>query len=814
LALGLGANIAIFTLVHALMLRSLPVEDPQALYRLGDDDNCCVNSGLQQNYSLFSYPLYLHLRDKAPEFAELAAFQATTLPLGVRRSGAPYGESFPGQFVSGNYFTMFGVRPAAGRVLVADDDRPDAAPVFVMSHRTWTARYGGDPSLIGGAFLVNGTPMTLAGIAAPEFFGDTVRANPPAIWIPIGREPMVRGAASVLARPETDWLYAIGRLRRGSEPAQVDARLTAALRQWLEAQGFVPEASRGEIARQRIPVVPAGGGVALMRIAYAQSLSVLLATSALVLLIAAANLANLLLARADRGDVAIRAALGASASRLIRQSLTEGVLLAVCGGGVGLIVAAFGSRALVAIAFQGAEYLPIEVGPTPAVLLFALVLSVATGAVFSAAPAWAMARTPPLEGLSGAGRTVGFRSFVPRRSLVIVQVAISVVLLTGAGLLARSLGNLERQPMGFTAESRLVARIDPPGLAGEPDRLAAFYTRLRETLLRVPGVELVTFALYSPMEGNNWSSRISIEGRPADPSRPDGSSWNRVWPGYFGVVGTRVLRGRAIDERDTPSAQRVAVVNAAFVRRFFESADPLGRRLGIGDELHAGDFEIVGVVEDVKYAGPMQPVRPMIFLPALQLVSYASAGQSSVQARSNLLRAVILKTSAGAGALDHEIRRAVASSHPDATVVRIVPLPEQVSTNFRTNRLLARLTSVYGALALVLATIGLYGVTAYGVASRTREIGVRMALGASRARILRTMLAGPVRQTIIGLAVGAPLALIGVRAIASQLYGVEPRNPLVLAGAMMALAASAIVAAALPAWRAASLDPTRALRAE
>lgn len=814
LALGLGANIAIFTLVHALMLRSLPVAHSEELYRLGDDDNCCVNNGLQGDYSLFSYPLYLHLRDQASEFSELAAFQATTLPVGMRQGGAVYAKSFPGQFVSGNYFTMFGVQAAAGRLLVPDDDRPGAPPAFVMSHRIWTQHYGQDRAIVGGAFLLNGTPMTLVGVAAPEFFGDTVRPNPADLWIPISQEPALRGAGSVLARAESDWLYAIGRLRPAVQPAQVEAHLTTAIQQWLSAQAFVPETSRDEIGRQRIPVVPAGGGVELMRITYARSLSVLFITSGLVLLIAAANLANLLLARADRGDAAIRSALGASASRLVRQALTEGVLLAVAGGLVGLIVAALGARALVAMAFQGSDFVPVGVGPTPAILLFALALSVVTGAIFSAAPAWAMARTPPLEGLSGAARATSLRSFVPRRSLVIVQVAVSVVLLTGAGLLARSLSNLERQPLGFEPDRRLVVRIDPLALAGEPDRLAAFYDGLRERLLRLPGVEGVTFALYSPMEGNNWSGRISIEGRASDPAQPDGSSWNRVWPGYFATVGTRVLRGRAIDERDTPSGRRVAVVNAAFVRRFFEAGEPIGRRLGLGDAAHTGDFEIVGVVEDVKYTAAGQPVRPMIFLPALQVVPYASAGERSVQARSNLLRAVILQAALRAGSLEEAIRRAVADANPDVTVVRIVPLADQLSTNFRMNRLMARLTSSYGLLALLLASIGLYGVTAYAVTSRTREIGVRMALGAGRARIVRTMLRGPVGQTLAGLVLGGPLALVAVRAISAQLYGIDTHDPIVLGAAMLALAASAVVAAAVPAWRAASLDPTRALRAE
>jgi macrolide transport system ATP-binding/permease protein len=814
LALGLGANIAIFTLVHALMLRSLPVAHPEELYRLGDDDNCCVNSGLQREYSLFSYPLYLHLRDQASEFSELAAFQATTVPFGVRRSGEPYATSHPAQFVSANYFMMFGVRPAAGRLLMADDDRPGSPAAFVMSHRTWTRQYGRDRSVVGGAFLVNGTPMTLVGIAPPEFFGDTIRPNPAAIWIPVGQEPAVRGAGSVLARAESDWLYAIGRLRPGVGAAQVEAHVTAALRQWLLAQSFVTDANRDDVARAQVPVVPARGGVALMRITFARSLTILFATSGLVLLIASANLANLLLARADRGDAAIRAALGASIPRLIRQSLTEGVLLAVCGGFAGLIVAALGARALVAMAFQGAEFVPVAVTPAPAILLFALGLSVVTGAVFSAAPAWAMARTPPLEGLSGAGRTTNRRSFVPRRSLVVVQVTVSVVLLTGAGLLGRSLGNLERQPMGFTAENRVVVRLDPPPLAGQPDRLETFYARLQERLLRVPGVERVTCALYSPMEGNNWSGRISIEGRPVDPARPTGSSWNRVWPGYFETVGTRVLRGRAIGERDTPAGRRVAVVNAAFVRRFFEAADPIGRRLGIGDQSHAGDFDIVGVVEDVKYTAASQPVRPMIFLPALQLVEYASEAERSVQARSNLLRAVVLQTTLGAGSLEDQIRTAVAETDPNATVVRVVPMPDQVSANFRMNRLMARLTSAYGVLALLLASIGLYGVTAYAVTSRTREIGVRMALGANRADVVRAMLRGPLVQTAVGLILGAPLALVAVQAIATQLYGVEARDPFFLGGAMIALAVSAVVAAAVPAWRAASVDPTRALRAE
>jgi predicted permease len=814
LALGLGANTAVFTLVHTLMLRSLPVAHPEALYRLGDNGNCCVNSGLQTSYSLFSYRLYEHLRDSLPEFSELAAFQARTENLGVRRSGAALPQSMPGQFVTANYFTMFGVRPAAGRLLQPADDEPGAAPVAVMSARAWAQRYGRDPSVVGATFVVNGRPMTIVGVAAEGFFGDTVRPNPAAIWIPVGQEPAIQGAGSLVDRPGTDWLYAIGRLKPGARPEEVSARATTALRSWLSAQAFVDESDRADIAKQHIPVVPAGGGVALMRIEFSQSLAILFVTSALVLLVACANLANLLLARADRGQAAIRVALGAPVIRLMRQSLTEGVVLALAGGLGGLLVATAGTRALLALAFPGATSLPVDATPSGPVLLFALALAVVTGAVFTAGPAWAMARTRPLAALHGVGRDGQQRSFVPARTLVVVQVALSLVLLAGAGLLATSLGNLQRQPLGFEPAHRLVVHVDPPGLAGEPEAIASLFGRIRERLLRVPGIDAASYALYSPMEGNNWSSGIQISGKTADPEHPFSSSWNRVGPGYFETLGTRVVRGRAIDERDTAAAQHVAVVNEAFVRRFFESDDPIGHRLGIGDPRHSNDFEIVGVTEDVKYSGASRPVRPMIFLPAFQTVAYETAGMRTAQARSLLPGALVVRTVPGARDMDEAIRRALAAVDPDLTVIRLTTLARQVSDNFSMDRLMARLLSFYGLLALALASLGLYGVTAHAVARRAREIGVRMALGADGARIVRTMVSGPLAQTALGLVIGVPLALAAGRALRAQLYGVSSYDPIVLGASVAVLVASAALAAALPARRAAAVDPARVLRGE
>jgi predicted permease len=816
LALGLGANVAIFSLLHAVLLRSLPVERPAELYRLGDTDDCCVNSGFPGSYSLFSSRLAEHLRAAtAEDFVELAGFQALPQPVALRRGGGPP-ESLRGQYVSANYFLMFGVRPAAGRLLQSEDDRPEAPPAVVLSHRAWARRFGRDPSLVGAGVLVNGRPMTVVGVAAEGFFGDAVRPNPAEIWIPLGQEPALRGATSLAERADQDWLYAIGRLRAGGSAEQVSARATSALTRWLEAQEFFSEAARAEIPRQRVVVVPAGGGVPLLRAQFGRALAILLATSGLVLLIAAANLANLLLARSDRGQVAIRVALGASRGRLLGQWMAEGVLLALAGGLAAVWIAAAVRRAVVALAFPGAlvEHVPIDSAPAPAVWLFALALAVVTGALLSVGPAWAMSRTPPLEELPGVGRSAHLRSFVPRRSLVVVQVALSFVALSGAGLLAGSLGRLEGQKLGFEPAGRTVVHIDPPALAGRRERLARLFGQMRERLRSIPGVREASYALYTPMEGNNWSSLISIAGRPVDPASPDGSSWNRVGPRYFETVGTGLRRGRFFSEAEIAGEARVAVVNDAFARRFFPGEDPLGRRLGIGDATHSGDLEIVGVVEDVRYTAPRQEVRPMIFLPAFQAVEYSGPTDANVQARSMLLHTLVVDGAVGPGLLEPEIRRALAEVDRDINVVRVVSHAEQVAANFRIERLLARLSSLYGLLALGLASIGLYGVTAFGVRQRTREIGVRMAIGADRPRILRAVVAGPVGHAAIGLAIGVPLAVAAGRSIAAQLYGIGSEDPLVFGVAALVLLATAAGAALLPALSAAAIDPTRALRSE
>ncbi|HUE86901.1 MAG TPA: ABC transporter permease [Vicinamibacterales bacterium] len=815
LAIGLGANTAVFTLVHALILRTLPVDRPGELYRLGDGTDCCVNSGLPVTFSLFSFRLFEHLHANAPGFAELAAFQANATPFGMRRAGQAVSSTLPGAFVTANYFTMFGVRPAAGRVLSADDDRPGAPPVAVISHQAWTRYFGQDPSVVGGDVVINGQPFTIVGVAAEPFFGDTVRPDPAALWIPMGQEPRLRGAASLLARADQHWLYAIGRIRPDSDPAQIGARATAALQQWLVEQPFLDERQRAEVGKHSITVAPAGGGVALARAQYARSLNILFAASAMVLLIAVANLANLLLARADRGQAAIRVALGASGGRLIQQSLVEGVLLALVGGAVGMGVAALSTRTLVSWVFPIVTFVPVASAPPATVWVFALGLAVLAGVLFTAGPAWMMSRTPPLDALSSVGRSVSTRSFVPRGSLVVVQVALSLALLTSATLLGKSLRNLEEQPLGFVPADRIVVHIDPPAIAGDIARIAALFSRIENGLSRVPGVERVAYSMYSPMDGNNWSSGISIGGRASDPEQPDFSSWNRVSATFFDTVGTRIVRGRGFDSRDAPGGQRVAVVNQAFARRYFEDANPIGQTVGIGDASHAGDYEIVGVADDVKFAGARQrEVRPMLFLPSLQTVEYLDATASNVQARSTLPRTIIVQTAPAAQNVEAGVRRVLTEVDPNLNVLRVLPMTLQVNGNFRIERLLARLIAIYGVLALGLALLGLYGVTAYGVSQRRREIGVRMALGANRWGVVRTCIRGPLLQTSAGLAIGVVMSVFVGQAISAQLYDVDRFDPGAFGTAIVALMASAVVAAALPARRAAATNPSTVLRGE
>ncbi|HWK09271.1 MAG TPA: ABC transporter permease, partial [Vicinamibacterales bacterium] len=508
LAIGIGGNTAIFTLIDRMLVEHLPVPRPSELYRLGDGGDCCVNSGLPGSYSIFSYELYRHLRDSTPEFVSLAAFQAhaRTMTIGRPESNTP-DETIKASFVSGNYFRTFEITPAAGRLLAPDDDRPGAPATAVMSYRAWSERFNRDPGVVGSTMSINGVPATIVGVTPQAFYGETIRPDPADLWVPLSSEPFLQPAAKLLTSKESNWLYVIGRLKPGTAIATLDARLTASLQHWLAANLTLSADEQRQLARQHITVVSAAGGVRAFTAAMAPGLSLLQAIAAAVLLIACANLANLLLARgmARRTETAVRLALGAPRVRLVRQALTESVLLASAGGALGLWIAYGGAKAIVATAMRGTT-LPVDPTPSVTVLAFACAASVGTGILFGIAPAVLGSRTDPIEAIRGAGRTTSDRGGRLRRGLVAGQIAISLVLVSCAGLLARTLIKLEAQDFGFARESRVMVYLAPSLQSIPQNQLAALYAGMEDRLLRVPGITNAAFSLYGPMSGDNWSS--------------------------------------------------------------------------------------------------------------------------------------------------------------------------------------------------------------------------------------------------------------------------------------------------------------------
>ena len=807
LALGIGANTAIFTLIDAVMLKSLPVANPEQLYRLGDNNDCCFRVGIPTggSFVLYSYPLYQQLRDHSPEFSELAALQPALGPrsLAVRRSGATEpAEPMNYEYVSGNYFAMFGVNAFAGRVLTPADDTPSAPPVAVMSYAAWQRHFGSDPSVIGATFDLDQVPFTIVGVAPPFFFGDTLRSDPAELWIPALKNSWVDR--------QTEWLYIMGRLKTGVDPAFVQSRLTVELQQWLHAnQDVIPADERSGIARQHIGLTPAGGGVDRLREAYSAGLRLLLTLSGLVLLIACANIANLLLARgaANRSEIGVRLALGAPRKRLIRQTLVESILLALAAGAAGVYVAYVATHAILLLAFRGAHDIPVDARPSLAVLGFALVLSLATGIAFGVGPAWMTSGVDPADALRSATRLRQDKLVFARRSLVVLQVALSIVLLMGAGLLTESLRKLQNQQFGFVTRGRLMVHVRLPKADYTPQNLETLYRDLRMRLTQVPGVVSASLSDYSPMQQDNKLEMVFIEGHP--PEERNVASWDRVSSRYFETLGTRVLRGRGIEE-DTPISRYVAVISEAAARKFFPNEDPIGKHFGLDLPSHSGEYEIVGVVEDAKYTNPREPASPAVFLPLLQENLKESKG--GVLSGSEYISDIQLLVAGKPENLEPAVRKVLSDIDPNLTVFKMVSLGEQVARNFNQERLIARLTELFGGLALVLACVGLYGVTAYSVARRTNEIGIRMALGADRGSVLALVLRAAVAQVGFGLAIGVPVALAGSRVLTSQLWGVKSYDPMILALAAVVLAVCAIFAASVPARRAARVDPMVALR--
>jgi predicted permease len=825
LALGIGGTTAIFTLMHAVMLRSLPVGDPSRLYRIGDGDACCVQGGPQDRWGMFSYPLFERLRAEVPEFESLTAFQAGGFRLSIRRQGV---DNTPRPlrtgYVAGNYFQTLGVNAFAGRLFTPEDDTPASAPVVTLAYHAWQGVYGGDPAILGATLIVEGRPFTVAGITPPGFFGETLKADPPDLWLPLHQEPLIAGAETSLLRQHISaWLRVIGRLRPGATTDGMDARLTELIRQWIRHEANYPANWMPEIERtlseQVITVVPAGAGVGIMKEQYGRSLRILLAVCGLVLLIACANVANLLLARgmARRGQTAVRLAMGASRRQIVTEALVESVVLAVGGAAVGLLVAMGAARLLLSLAFAGATLMPIETSPSGAVLAFTSGLALITGLLFGAAPAWFATRTDPIEALRGSGRTAGDRASFARTALLVAQAALSVVLVAGSMMLARSLGNLQGQDFGYTRQGRVLVSVGRPASSFTEARLTALYRDVEARLARLPGVEGVGLALYNPLT-NNWGESVLVAGKPAPPpGAQTGSSWNRVSTSYLQQLGVKLVRGRLFADGDNETSQNVAIVNEAFVRRFFKpEEDAIDQHFGLNLPENVNSFRIVGIVADSRFQSfrMERPVQPMFFVPLAQTVNYASEMMRRVETASHYVGGLLLVTNTATGVLEPQIARALAEADPNLAVITIRTLEQQIERTFDQPRAVASLAGLFGVVALILAAIGLYGVTAYSVARRTTEIGVRMALGADRGRVIGLVLWSAFRRVAAGLALGLPLAVGAGYLLAAQLYGVPFWDPVALSAAASALSIAAFLASVVPAARAASLAPMKALRTE
>ncbi|WP_158748893.1 ABC transporter permease [Acidobacterium sp. S8] len=825
LALGIGATTAIFSLIHTVMLRSLPVVDPSSLYRIGAGNDCCVEGSPQENWGMFSYPFYLRMKENTPEFSELAAFQAGGSTISARKGESDrMAKPLRGEFISGNYFSTFGVSAFVGRTIIASDDLPSSSPAAMLSYRAWQEQYGADPKIVGASFILDGHPFTIVGITPPGFYGETLRSDPPEVYLPIQQEPLYRGSNSLLHKFPA-WLRVIGRVKPGAAIGGTPSRLTNLLRQWIvNESGMPPEWMAGikaMLPKQNIKIVPAGTGVATMKENYGENLRILLTVCVLVLLIACANIANLLLARgaARRAQTSVRLALGASRQRLIRQSLTESLVLSVFGGLAGLAIAYLGVKVIVALIFRGAKYVPIDAAPSWPILGFAFGLSLLTGILFGTAPAWFASHADPAEALRGANRSTHDRSSLSQKILVIVQATLSVVLLAGAGLLTRSLQKMQHQELGYDTNHRALISLTGPFSSYPVPKLDAMYRELQDRLAHIPGVESAALALYAPLQ-DNWGEIVIRQGHGMPNMNEDiGSSWDHVAPSYFQTLGQHIVRGRGLTEEDTASTQNVAVVDETFVKRFFKPGEePLGSYFGLDLPQYGATYKIVGVVRNAKYMwGSLygtEPPRPIFFVPLAQRVHYDAPLMQSIDDSTHYIEGAVVKLHGSMEGLEPQVRQILSDVDPNLTLLDIQTMEEHVDSNFDQQRAVAQMTGLFGVLALILAAVGLYGVTAYTVERRTSEIGVRMALGADRNNIVKLVLRGAFLQIVIGLAVGIPISIGCGHLIAAQLYQVKSWDPVVLSGSILALGICALIASIIPARRAASIDPVKALRTE
>jgi predicted permease len=809
-ALGIGANTAIFTLLNGVVLKPLPVRDPAGLWLVGHGTQCCVNGGVNQHFELFPFPLYVKVREQKDLFSGVAAFTVQNSIVRVRAGNAP-AISAPGKLVSANYFAVLGVEPGLGRGFLPDEESSPGG-MTVVSHRFWQGTLHGDPAVVGQELIVNGQAFTIVGVAPPRFFGESIQADPADLWFPLGAQSQVMARSSLLPVTTTYWLYLIGRLPPGVSPQLVSSRLTQQARDWMrlyERQGLE------DIDRSTVQLTSAAAGVSRLGRRYREPLRILMFIAAMVLLIACANVASLFLARATtrEREIAMRIALGASRIRLFRQLLTESIAVAVMGGAAGLLLAFWGTEALIAIAFRGATYVPIDAAPDLRVLAFLATISLVVGLVFGLAPAWKASRVNVYEQVhpGGSSRGAGFRGFTLGKLLVIVQITCGLTLVVGAVLFTRSFLRLQLQEFGFDRDAVLDVRFDVAGTSYTRDQLPVVSERLRRAAESVPGVRSASLSLYTPFSGDNSQWSLDVSGYTG--SNQAYGRWNRVTPGFFDTMGMRLIAGRDISDRDGPGSPHVAVVSESFVRQYFAGRNPIGQTFRFVNTPQPSTdlYEIVGVVSDMKYESAREDVEPTFYIPLLQ---FTPLDKDESRIARLYPHALVVRTSGNAAARSEEIRAALRRAEPDMPVGSIVTMSERINRSLVQDQTLTSLSIAFGALALVLACVGLYGLMAHAVARRTREFGIRMALGGRPRSVLGMVLKESMHLVAIGVVIGIPVVWGTARLAASQLYGIEAHDPGSIAAAAAVFTLVAALAAYLPARRATEVDPMVSLRHE
>src|SRR5271154_3676994 len=686
LALGIGANSAIFTLVNAILLHNLPVTDPKSLIRIGDTDDCCVNGGWSDkgDYSLFSTDTYYMFKKNLPEFEELAAMESgyAWRPITVRRAGPQtVAKSVMGTFVSGNYFRVFGLSPAAGRHFVDAEDQKGAPITAVMSYDAWQQDYAGDPSIVGSSFFINTKPVTIIGVAPKGFYGDRLDTNPPKYFLPMYSMDAVIGAP-YFNDPDSQWAYIIGSVKPGTSLPALQAEASALLKQqFAPLKTFTDQRAKRVIARTHVVLTPGGGGIQNMQDGYKDHLKLLQWIAALVLLIACANIANLLLVRgmSRHAELSIRSALGAQRGRIVRQLLTESVLLAGMGGLLGLALSYLGAHALLALAFPNQHNMPVTASPSPLVIGFALALSLATGILFGLAPALMAARANPSEALRSNARTTAHGASFLQRALVVLQAALSLVLLVVAGLFAESLNKAENVNMKLDTKNRYIAHINPQAAGYKLTDLEPLYQTIIDRFHSIPGVLKVGLATYTPMEQNNWGSGVKVQG---DPDLNKGASWVKGSPEYFDSVGTHVVMGRGFTLQDTLNAAPVAVVNQEFVKQFFGNRNPIGHHFGYSGPRSGGKdgaHEIVGVVEDTTYTSIYWKDHAMYFLPLTQRAGIANDPDDPLDKDQSMYAgALVIQTAHPIAGFEKIVGETLASINPNLTSVKFQTFQQQI----------------------------------------------------------------------------------------------------------------------------------------